>query len=86
MINSVRKEERHTFLLHIAACAAVVFATILAAGTPPQKSSIWHQFVHNHADKQNALQLADQEIKIALIDQVRSEAMLRARQEYGGDK
>ena len=78
MRDSARKEERHTTLMRIAACAAVLVATIVAAQTPKNADK--------GRTKASAWQLEEQDARIAAIDQVRLEAMSRAQQEYGSGK
>lgn len=87
MRDSVRKEQRYTMLMRMAACVAVLFATMVAAKGPGGIGS-GHKLLPEmeKTNRLKACELADREDNDAIIDQVRSEAMLRAKQEYGDDK
>ena len=87
MKDSMREEQRHTMLMRMAACVAVLFATMVAAKSPGAIGS-GHGLLPGieKTTELKAYQVTDREDEDAIIDQVRSEAMLRAKQEYGDDK
>ena len=87
MRDFARKQENHAVFMQITAFAAVLFATIIAAHTP-NKIATGHDTFGKAMQSAtlHVCKLETSDTRVDVIDQVRSEAMLRARQAYGDEK